>query len=212
MTVARDVLELVQSHLDLERFAVIGHDWGGPVAFAMAVQSGTALTHFGILDVVIPGIGGVDIAQGGQRWHHGFHRTPDLPEALVQGREQAYLGWFYRAFSHRKDAITETDVLEYVRTYSKPGALRAGFGYYRASDQDAADNAKAVADGFRIECPVLAIGGEHNHARGRRSEPAECISLVADNVTARIAKDCGHFLVEEDPDFVADEIVRFLKR
>lgn len=212
MTVAHDVLELVKDHLGHTRFAVVGHDWGGPVAFAMAVQAGAALTHLGILDVVVPGIGQVDIAQGGQRWHHGFHRTPDLPEALVRGRERDYLGWFYRAFSHRKGAITDTDVDEYVRTYSQPGALRAGFAYYRASEQDGADNRRAVADGFRLACPVLAIGGERREARGRGSEPAECLWEIADNVTARIAKDCGHFLVEEDPDFVIDEILVHLAR
>lgn len=212
MTVARDVVELVQSHLGHQRFAIVGHDWGGPVAFAAAVIAGDAITHFGLLDVVVPGLGGVDIAQGGQRWHHGFHRTPDLPEALVQGRERAYLSWFYRTFSHRKGAITETDIDEYVRTYSKPGALRAGFSYYRASDRDAADNARAVANGFRLACPVLAIGGERADARGRGSEPADCLSEIAGDVTGIVAKDCGHFLVEEDPELVSDAIQALLKR
>ena len=212
MTVARDIVELMRDHLGHQRFAIIGHDWGGPVAFAAAVQAGDAITHFGLLDVVVPGLGGVDIAQGGQRWHHGFHRTPDLPEALVQGRERAYLSWFYRSFSHRKGAIEEADIDEYVRTYSKPGALRAGFSYYRASERDAADNAKAVADGFRLACPVLAIGGERADARGRGTEPAECLREVADNVTGIVAKDCGHFLVEEDPQLVSNAILALLER
>ncbi|MFZ2649703.1 MAG: hypothetical protein WA210_06310 [Burkholderiaceae bacterium] len=45
-----------------------------------------------ILAVTIRGIG-PDMSQGGKRWHHPFHFTPDLPEALVQGREREYLSW-----------------------------------------------------------------------------------------------------------------------
>jgi len=59
------------------------------------------------LDVVIPGCGG-DFSQGKRRWHHQFHITPDLPEALTAGREDVYLSWFYRTFAYRPDAISTT--------------------------------------------------------------------------------------------------------
>ena len=97
-TVAADIFELLSHHLGTARFHLVGHDWGGPVAFALACAHPEAVRTLAILDVTIPGIG-PDITQGGRRWHHAFHMTPDLPEALVQGREAAYLGWFYRAFS-----------------------------------------------------------------------------------------------------------------
>ena len=211
MTVGRDVLELLRDHLGLERYAVVGHDWGGPVAFALTAQRPEAVRGLAILDVVVPGTG-VDIAQGGKRWHHGFHRTPDLPEALVQGRERAYLSWFYRAFSHRPDAIGEEDIAEYLRTYTQPGALRAGFNYYRATPQDVEDNRALIDGGFRLTMPVLAIGGAKAEARGRGSEPEESLRAIADDVTGRIAENSGHFLVEEEPDFVADELLAFLER
>ena len=78
--------------LDPRRHASITLNSGAACAHPEAVRT------LAILDVTIPGIG-PDITQGGRRWHHAFHMTPDLPEALVQGREAAYLGWFYRAFS-----------------------------------------------------------------------------------------------------------------
>ena len=114
---------------------------------------------------MIPGDGG-DFSQGGRRWHHQFHMTPDLPEALIAGRERLYLRWFYRTFGHRPDAISEADIDEYLRTYAQPGAMRAGFAYYRALPQDAADNAEIVAR-FKLPMPVLAIGGGRR-ARARR--------------------------------------------
>ena len=56
----------------------------------------------------------------------------DLPEALTAGKEKEYLSWFYTPFAYNPYAITQADVDEYVRHYSAPGGMRAGFEYYRA--------------------------------------------------------------------------------
>jgi pimeloyl-ACP methyl ester carboxylesterase len=128
-TLALDLAQMCEQ-LQLGRFHLVGHDWGGPTAFALARANTAQVRTLTILDVTIPGIG-PDISQGGKRWHHAFHMTPDLPEALVQGREREYLSWFYEAFSWQRGAIGPADIDEYVRCYSQPGALRAGFAYYR---------------------------------------------------------------------------------
>ena len=125
-TVAGDVWRLVSQTLGHQRFRLVGQDWGGPTAFALAADHPDVVQQLAIVDVVIPGCGG-DFSQGGRRWHHQFHITPDLPEALVQGRERLYLRWFYQTFAYFPGAIGEADLDEYVRTYSQPGAMRAGF-------------------------------------------------------------------------------------
>jgi pimeloyl-ACP methyl ester carboxylesterase len=84
-TIANDIWRLVSEKLGYRRFRLVGHDWGGPTAFALAADHPDAVEQLAIVDVVIPGDGG-DFSQGGRRWHHQFHVTPDLPEALVQGR------------------------------------------------------------------------------------------------------------------------------
>src|SRR4029078_6688788 len=103
-------------------FCLVGHAWGGPTAYALAAGHPEAVRRLVILDVVIPGSGG-DFSEGGARWHHQFHMTPDLPEALVQGREDVYLAWFYRTFAYRPDAIGPDDLQEYLRTYLQPRRL-----------------------------------------------------------------------------------------
>jgi len=204
---ALDLLEMCE-RLQLDRFHLVGHDWGGPTAFALACASPATVATLTILDVTLPGIG-PDISQGGRRWHHAFHVTPELPEALVTGRERDYLGWFYREFSWRRDAIAPADVDEYVRCYSRPGALAAGFAYYRALPEDQADNRAILESGFRLPMPVLALGGARTEARGRGQEPLESMRLMAPDVRGGVVPDCGHFMPEEQPELLAARLLEF---
>lgn len=208
-TVADDIWKLVNGKLGHSSFCLVGHDWGGPTAYALAAQHPEAVTRLAILDVVIPGCGG-DFSQGGRRWHHQFHVTPDLPEALIAGREEIYLGWFYRTFAYRHDAIGPEDQAEYLRTYRQEGAMRAGFAYYRALEQDAADNRAMIAKA-KLPMPVLAMGGgvSYPHGRGRGREPEESLRRVALNVTGEVVPECGHFIPEEAPALVGDRLSAF---
>ena len=204
-TVANDIWQLVNGRLGHRQFFLVGHDWGGPTAYALAAAHPEAVSRLAILDVVIPGDGG-DFSQGGRRWHHQFHLTADLPEALTAGRERLYLSWFYRNFGHRPDAISDADIDEYLRTYAQPGAMRAGFAYYRALPQDAADNRANVAR-LKLPMPVLAIGGASGRGRGR--EPEESLQRVALHVQGDVVADCGHWIPEEQPRYLADRLQQF---
>jgi len=205
--IAGDLLELADA-LGLHRFHLVGHDWGGPTAFAMACAAPERIRTLSVLDVTIPGIG-PDISQGGRRWHHAFHMTPDLPELLVQGREREYLGWFLAAFCWQRDAIGPADIDEYVRCYSRPGALAAGFAYYRAMPQDVDANRAILASGFRLPMPVLALGGARAEARGRGEEPLASLREVALQVEGGALPDCGHFIPEEQPTLLAERLLAF---
>ena len=209
-TIAQDLREMCQ-RLSLPRFHLVGHDWGGPTAFALACAAPDQIRTLTILDVTIPGIG-PDISQGGRRWHHAFHMTPELPEALVRGREREYLGWFYREFCWQRDAITRADIEEYLRCYSRPGAMRAGFEYYRALPQDKTDNRSLLDSGFRLPMPVLALGGAKTEARGRATEPLESLRAIALDVRGDAIAECGHFIPEEQPAELADHLLAFFAR
>jgi pimeloyl-ACP methyl ester carboxylesterase len=210
-TAAEDFRELLIDHLGIASAHVVGHDLGGPTAFALAAAHPALVRSLTVVDVTIPGIG-PDVSQGGRRWHHAFHLTPDLPEALVQGRERIYLGWFYREFAWRRDAITDADIEEYLRTYTAPGALRAGFSYYRGLIRAKEQNRALLEAGVRLKMPVLAVGGARAESRGRGSEPAQSLRCVADDVTERVIADSGHFVPEEQPQALLAELLSFLAR
>ena len=205
-TMGGDIWRLVNGHLGLDRFCLVGHDWGGPVAYALARDHPEAVRRLAILDVTIPGDGSPNISQGGRRWHHAFHQTPGLPEALVAGREAIYLGWFFRNYGHRPDALGEEEVAEYLRCYTQPGAMTAGFALYRALPQDIADNA-AAARRFTLPMPVLALGGAESW--GRREEVVESLRRLAKNVGGGVIENSGHWIPEEQPEELSRRLLEF---
>ena len=205
-TVAADVYELLSEHLGLTQYAVAGHDWGGAVAFALAADHPDAVTHLAVVDVAIPGDGQPNIGQAGRRWHHTFLQTLDLPEALIGGgREHLFFDWFFTNYGHLPDAISPKARAEYLRTHTTPGALRAGFAYYRAIAQDVADNQARTE---KVAMPTLAIGGGTSWGRG--AEVARSLRKMADDVTEEVYPECGHWVPEEKAAELAASLRSFI--
>jgi pimeloyl-ACP methyl ester carboxylesterase len=203
-TVADDIYKLVRQ-LGFERIFLVGHDWGGPVAYAYACAHPTDVRRLVILDVPIPGAGLEQIPQASRRgglWHISFHGVRDLPEALIAGRERTYLSWFYRT-AYNPAAISEEDIDEYVRCYSAPGGLRAGFEYYRAIWDDVdhnKENAKA-----KLKMPVLALGGKYSFGKRTLSS----MQALAEDVRGGEIDRCGHWVSEEQPEYLVEQLLAF---
>ena len=204
-TVANDVWRLLQ-FLGIREFHLVGHDWGGPTAFSLAAHHPEAVRRLAILDVAIPG-DGADFSQGGRRWHHALFRTPDLPEALFLGREHLIINWLFDNYGYLPNCISEEDRKEYLRTYVKPGAMRAMFGFYRALAQDAEDNRAILETRGKLQMPVLALGGDKSFGRG--IETMESLQRVAVNVRGGLVPDSGHWVTEEQPEFIANQLLEF---
>ena len=107
-------------------------------------------------------------------------------------------------------AIGDADIAEYVRTYSQPGAMRAGFNFYRALPKDVADNRATFATGFKLPMPTLGLGG--GGPRGRADLVVESLRRVAIHATGGSIPDCGHFIPEEKPAELAIHLREFLAK
>jgi pimeloyl-ACP methyl ester carboxylesterase len=127
----------------------------------------------------------------------------DLPEALIDGREHHYLGWFWRNYGHRPDAIPQAHIDEYLRCYTGLGSMRAGFAYYRTVGIDARDNANEAP----LAMPVLAVAGGTSWGRG--AETGESCRRVATDVTELVLTPCGHWVPDEQPEKLAAAFRRF---
>jgi pimeloyl-ACP methyl ester carboxylesterase/quercetin dioxygenase-like cupin family protein len=204
-TVAQDIWRLVRDVLGVKEFFVVGHDWGGPVAYALAAQHRDAVLGMAIFDAPVPGDG--SIITNMPRWHFGFHRETGLAEALVEGREDLYLGYLYRKAEARTDAVSEEAQREYLRTYRQPGAMRAGFNYYRELEQSIRDNQAFIKQG-KLTMPILCYGGGDPRV-GRGLFVMDSWQRVATDVRGGIAEGCGHWIPEERPDWVVDRLLEF---
>ncbi len=207
LSVARDVAQLLRESIGLDSAHVVGHDWGGPVAFALAAYHPGLVSRLVMLDAAVPGDGSGTFSQNGRRWHHAFHQTAQLPEQLIAGREEIYCRWFYDHYGHIAGAISDADVAEYMRTYGNPETTRTGLAYYRALDIDVAANSQ-WRQGYRLQMPVLAIGG--GEAFGRGGETLSSLQRVASDVRGGVMPNCGHWIAEEQPERLTRELLTFL--
>jgi len=139
-------------------------------------------------------------------WHLTFHGVRDLPEAIIEGRERTYLSWFYRTAAYNPGAITEAEIDEYVRCYSAPGGLRAGFEYYRAIPTDIEHNKENAKT--RLKMPVLALGGD----RGFGQAPLFSMRELADDVRGGVIENCGHWIVEEQTEYLTKQLLAFFEQ
>lgn len=203
--IAEDIRKLLRN-LDVGPVVnLVGHDMGGMVVYAYAAQHPNDVETLSIMDVPLPGIAPWDeIVQGPRTWHFRFHSVRDVPEMLIVGRELEYLKWFHnaegvntRAFDNEADEI-------YGRSYAQPGALRAGFEYYRAFPKDVETNRALAAR--KLTMPVLAMSG----AGGMGSMYEGHIRNVAKNVRGVVVEGSGHWIPEEKPQDVIDELVKIL--
>ena len=194
-TLASDLYGLV-NQLGLDRINLVGHDLGGQIAYAYANEYPDNVRRLAIVDVPLPGLTGWDKLES-KLWHFAFHAIPDLPEALVKGKERTYISYFY------SDSFTATEIDEYVRTYSAPGAMKAGFEYYRAFDRDARQNQEYAQN--KLKMPVLAIAG----ANSLGNALYEQLQPVSENLQREIIADGGHWLSIEHPQELAQLLLTF---
>lgn len=201
-TIADDIAALIR-HLDGGRAFVVGHDMGGKAAYVLGLIHPELVAKLVLVDCMPPGTENMDSAKGGM-WHYGFHMAADFPEMLTKHREREYISAQIKQWAHRKQAITPQAIDEYTKHYARPGGMTAGFNYYRALLDDAQFVA-AYAD-KKFSMPILAIAGRH----GVSEKLSKALQAKADTITSAIAEDSGHFVPEEAPVFLVEQLSNFL--
>ncbi|MEO8696468.1 MAG: alpha/beta hydrolase [Acidimicrobiales bacterium] len=205
-TLASDLVALMDE-LGHERFALVGHDTGFVISYAVAADHSDRVARVALLEV--PGSPGAAPSPpvfvpgfiNDRLWHLPFNRIEKLNELLVTGREDVFFGWEFDAAAKKLPA----EVIDYyVRGLSNPDSLRGGFGFYRALDTTLAQDAQRKT--HQLTMPVLAIGGSASFG----DHVGDAMKLVADDVQAVVIPDTGHFLAEESPDELLAALTAFL--
>jgi pimeloyl-ACP methyl ester carboxylesterase len=204
-TQARDIVQ-VMDKLKIGQAALVTHDIGNMVGYALAAQFPARVMRWVIIDAPVPGIGPWDdIIRSPALWHFNF-RGPDV-ERLVKGRERIYLDRFWNELSANPKAIDDSTRRHYAQLYAHPGAMHSAFNQFAAFTQDAADNKTLAANG-KLTLPVLALGADHSFG----TQMADIMRLVATDVTGGVITDSGHWVMEEQPKQTTAAIVDFIDR
>ena len=209
-------LDLVEAMAGLghDRFAVAGHDRGGRVAYRMALDHPDRVTAAAVFDVVPTGEvwSRADAAMALGYWHWAFLAQPaPLPERLIEADPDAFFDFHVRALGlggapgrYPADLMTA-----YRRLLDDPGTVQAICEDYRAGagvdrDHDDADRGRR-----RIEAPLLALWSARGALPRFYGDVLDVWRPWARQVTGR-GLDASHFLVEDQPEQVADLLSAFL--
>ena len=217
-TMASDIAALMSS-LGHERFAVVGHDRGGRVAYRTALDHPARVTRLCTLDIV-PTIEQFEAlsssrkaAVGGFHWYF-LAVAPPLPETLIGAAPEAYLHEVMGRWAGRvegAEVITPEAMAVYVGDFT-PAVIASSCADYRAgatfdSDLDAADREA----GRTISCPVHALWGDPRWDGGRSRVLDTWRRWTSpDQPVTGTAVPCGHFIPEERPDLCVQELLGFL--
>jgi len=208
---AADQVEVMRA-LGHERFLLVGHDRGGRVAHRLCVDHPDAVMKMAVLDIAptLAMYEQTDEAFARAYWHWFFLIQPaPLPETMIASGIDLILPAKMGSGSAGLSPFAPEAWAEYERCFT-PGMVHASCEDYRAAasidlEHDRADRAA----GRRVRSPLLALWG----ARGvveRCFEPLDEWRRVADDVRGR-ALPAGHYLPEEVPDLVVEELERFFE-
>lgn len=203
-----DVIGLVQ-HFGVERAMVVGHDWGGAIAWAVAMRYPSVVDKLIILNAPHPAAFLRELRTPGQlfkSWYIFFFQLPWLPEMLFR------LGdfWLFERALRRDPvhpaAFTDEDVRLYKQALAVRGALTAAINYYRAAFRAGLHKVRRLP---RIEVPTLLIWGERDRYLGSRL--TESLDEWVSNVRIERIAEASHWVQVDAPARVNELMREFLR-
>jgi pimeloyl-ACP methyl ester carboxylesterase len=154
---AGDIRDLIHER-GAESALIVGHDWGGSVAWATAMAHPEVVERLAILNAAHPRKLSEGLHHPGQlrkSWYFFFFALPELPDAIVPASD-----WhFFRHFLHdASPAFTKEEMDHYIEAWSQPGAASGMINYYRSSVRTPAKKSEAAI--HPIKAPTLVIWGQ----------------------------------------------------
>jgi len=202
---AADIRDLIKERGE-ESALLVGHDWGGSIAWTVAMNHPEVVDRLAVLNAAHPwrlSEGLHHPSQLAKSWYFFFFATPGLPEEIVDLRD-----WhFFRHFLHDANPpYTEEAMDRYVEAWSQPGASSGMINYYRASVRQS--QKEAVAKLRPISAETLVIWGERDSYLG--SDLAEPAREDVPNL-ARVERLAGasHWVHHDEAERVNELLIDF---
>jgi haloacetate dehalogenase len=210
---ARDAVALMAS-LGFPRFAVVGHDRGGRVAYRLALDAPKRVSRLAVLEIA-PTFAmwrafGAALAMKAYHWTFLAQPAP-LPETLIGAAPRLHLEHTLRGWTLSKSLAPFGDgaLDAYAAAHAEPARIAAFCADYRAgATVDRAQDEADLAAGATIAAPTLYLGGGAGFPAAT-GDPAAHWRALAPDFRATLV-DCGHFPAEEAPGETAATLAAFL--
>ena len=216
-TLIDDIFAMADA-LGIESFSLVGHDWGGAIAWPAALRNDRRLEKLAIINAPHPVIFQKSLIENedqrsASQYINAF-RTPDF-EKLVEMK--GYDWFFERTFSNQvdPDLVPETEKKQYIADWSQPGAFNAMLNWYRAGRMIVPPRGVTVPlpdwmlRAFpKVEVPTLVVWGMKDTAL-LPIQLDGLDQLVEDLEIVRLP-NAGHFAPWEAPDDVGQALEPFL--
>jgi pimeloyl-ACP methyl ester carboxylesterase len=201
-----DVKGVIQG-LGYEQCALVGHDWGGAIAWNFAYAHPEMVKQLVILN--IPHIAkfsqGLTTPQQLLRsWYIFFFQLPMLPELYIQANDFQTLERILSGTTVKKSTFTDEDISLYKEAFAKRGALTSALNYYRNALQPSLLSRKWKV----LDVPTLMIWGEEDVALGK--ELTYGTEQYVKDFRIRYIPNCSHWVHQEQPDLVNQYMREFL--
>ncbi|HYV22445.1 MAG TPA: alpha/beta hydrolase [Candidatus Bathyarchaeia archaeon] len=201
---ADDIAALIRE-FGTERAHVVGHDWGGGVAWSLAILRPEVIDRLVVLNCPHPAVMRRVLrsswTQVRKSWYIFAFQLPWLPEwALSREGAKAVKNALRR--SSKPGTFSEADLDEYARAFSAPGAATAAINYYRAALRSRLPSAK-------IKAQTLVIWAEDDFALGIELTRG-MDALFETKPRVEYVPDTSHWVMEERPEVVNRLLLEFL--
>jgi haloacetate dehalogenase len=203
----------VMAHLGLKEFCVAGHDRGGRTAFRMALDHPDKVKKLATFDILpthhVLTHATWQWAVGSFHWF--FMAQPyDIPERLINGREDFYILKKLTAMGIGKGGFSKETLAEYARVCTPENIHGVCEDYRAAVTVDMAMDTADFEAGRKVSCPTAVFWGEKSHTE-KFYDPRKAWPQYASNIVRIRPLPCGHYPAEQVPDEVYSELSTFFK-
>lgn len=189
---------------------IVGHDWGGILAWTFAGQHKEMTDKLVILNAPHFEIYMRKVKSPPQMfmsWYVGFFLLPNVPELALSANDFAVVRKMFRDKPTQKNAFSKSDIDDYIEMLARPGALTAALHFYRAGILS--KQGMKLAREARIEADTLVIWGDHDPALSLVL--LEGLERVAPRVQVHRISDASHWVQNEKPYEVNKVMIDFLR-
>lgn len=209
---AKDIIGLLD-HFGVEKARVVGHDWGAVVAWTLALENPSRLEKLAILNVPHPDVMTRFILKNPEQrkksWYVFFFQIPFFVEWVLSRSDYRNMARMLVG-SGRKSTFSRSDIEEYRKAWSQPGALTAMLNWYRSIFRNSVKYVlRGQVPARRVKVPTLILWGRNDVALSH--EMVQPSLNLCDMGRSVMFEKATHWVQHDEAEAVNKHLIEFLR-